>query len=186
MDDGQIVDLFLARDESAIHSTSEKYGSKLRHLANNICGDLTVAEECENDTYMNAWNSIPPHEPRNYLFSFLAKITRCVAIDRCKNKSRQKRSSVFIEFSKEIENCIPAPDDTASTIEGAELSRIVSEFLLTLPDEKRNIFLRRYWFMDSITAISERYSISEGKVKTVLFRVRNELRSYLAKEEYAL
>lgn len=182
MEDEEIVDLFLARDETALGMTSEKYGKRLRSIAFRICGDMTAAEECENDTYLKAWDSIPPHTPRTYLFSFLAKITRCTAIDRVRKVSRQ--NVLLGELTSELENTLPSPNDAESRLDGKLLSEAVSRFLRTLTAEKRNIFLRRYWFMDPISEISKRYSISEGKIKSVLFRTRNELYKYLTEEGF--
>ena len=182
MDDNEIVDLFLVRDEAAINKTSEKYGKKLRSLAYSVCKKITTAEECENDTYFKAWNSIPPHAPRNYLFSFLAKITRCIAIDRVKEETRQKRNVQLTELTKEIEECMPGLCNVEAQFDGMLLGETISRFLRNLNAEKRCIFLRRYWFMDSISAISKRYSISEGKIKSVLFRTRKALYDYLIKE----
>lgn len=184
MEDEEIVELFLARDETAIGKTSEKYGKKLRLLAYGVCGDMPAAEECENDTYLKAWESIPPHTPKTYFFPFLAKITRCIAINRVKQATRQKRSAELIELTRELENSLSRPNDVESRFDGEMLSKAISDFLRTLTAEKRNIFLRRYWFMDSVSAISKRYSISEGKVKSVLFRTRNALYDYLTKEGY--
>ena len=182
MDDEEIVELYLSRDETAINRTSEKYGKSLRFLAYKICGDLSEAEECENDTYLKAWESIPPHVPNNYFYSFLAKITRCIAINRVKLQTRQKRSAELLELTSELENLIPSANDVESRLDGEILSKAVSGFLRTLSAEKRNIFLRRYWYLDSIAEISKRYSISEGKIKSVLFRTRKKLFEYLVKE----
>lgn len=93
MNDAKIVELYLKREESAIRQTAEKYGRRLRSLSCGIVGDLSTAEECENDTYMEAWNSIPPHEPKKYLYAFLARIIRHISIDRCRSRSRLKRSA---------------------------------------------------------------------------------------------
>lgn len=182
MEDNEIIDLFLARDEMAINKTSEKYGRKLRSLAYSVCKEITTAEECENDTYFKAWNSIPPHTPRDYLFSFLAKITRCIAIDRVREETRQKRNTQLLELTKELEDCIPALCNVEIQFDGIILSEKISDFLRSLNTEKRCIFLRRYWFMDSISAISKRYSLSEGKIKSVLFRTKKALYDYLVKE----
>ena len=182
VEDAGIVELYLARDEAAIGETSEKYGKRLRALALGICGDITAAEECENDTYLKAWESIPPHEPRTYLFSFLAKITRCTALDRVRKAAR--RNNLLSELTDELENTLPSPIDAERRLDGKLLSEAISRFLRTLSAEKRNIFLRRYWYMDSLAEISERYSISEGKIKSVLFRTRNKLRKYLTEEGF--
>lgn len=103
MDDSQIVSLYLSRDETAIARTAEKYGSRLRALALGVVGDVQTAEECENDTYWEAWRSIPPHQPRDYLYPFLARITRHAALDRCRERDRLKRSAAVVELSAELE-----------------------------------------------------------------------------------
>lgn len=186
MDDSRIVDLYLNRDETAIKETTEKYGSRLRCLAYSIVGDRQIAEECENDTYLEVWNSIPPHEPRNYLFAFLALITRRTAFDFCRKRDRLKRSAFICELSAEMEECLPAPDNTELHIDSAAFCDAINRFLATLNAKKRNIFVRRYWFMDSVAAISEFYGISQSKVKSILFRSRNQLRKFLDKEGYEL
>lgn len=184
MEDNEIVDLFLARDETAINRTSEKYGRKLRSLAFNVCREMTTAEECENDTYLKAWNSIPPHKPSAYLFTFLARITRCIAIDRVKSETRQKRNVQLLELTQEIEESIPKLYNVEAQFDEVILGETINKFLRTLTAEKRNIFLRRYWYMDTIADISKRYSISHGKIKSILFRTRNALYEHLIKEGF--
>lgn len=186
MDDTQIVELYLLRDEAAIERTAEKYGSRLRTLAYGILTDRQAAEECENDTYMQAWNSIPPHEPRDYLYAFLARISRHIALNFCRDRSRLKRSAFITELSAEMEECIPAPDDTGRRTDDMALAAALNAFLGELNEEKRSIFVRRYWYLDSIADISERFALSESKVKTTLFRCRNRLREHLEKEGYTL
>lgn len=186
LDDNRIVELYLLRDETAISQTNEKYGSRLRSLAYGIVEDMQTAEECENDTYMEAWNSIPPHEPRSYLYAFLARITRHISLNCCRDRSRLKRSAYICQLSTELEQCLPAPDDTACRVDDTVLTEILNAFLGALSEEKRNIFLRRYWYLDSIAAIAKRFSLSESKVKTTLFRCRNLLREHLEKEGYPL
>lgn len=182
MEDERIVELFLLRDEMAIARTSEKYGGRLQALAQHIVGDRMVAAECENDTYLAAWNAIPPHEPRSYLYAFLARITRHLALNCCRNRKRLKRQAHVAQLSAEMEACIPALDDTAGQLDARELVRTLNDFLATLDEEKRNIFVRRYWYLDSVAQIAARYGISESKVKTTLHRTRNALRDYLEKE----
>lgn len=186
MEDVNIVELYMHKDESAIRRTSEKYGRRLRALSLNIVGDWQTAEECENDTYMAAWNSIPPHEPKSYLYAFLARITRHLSLNCCRERSRLKRNAWISELSAEMEQCIPAPDDVECRIDSLVLQEAINGFLGTLSEEKRNVFLRRYWYLDSVAAISRRYSISESKVKTMLFRMRNQMRSYFEQEGYEL
>ena len=186
MDDDRIIDLFLARDEAAIKESAIKYGHALRRIANNILGDRETSAECENDTYFKAWESIPPNEPRHYLFAFLARIIRFTAINRLRENSRKTRDIVFVELSEEIETCLPAPGTVEDEVDGKELSRTVSAFLRDLNEEKRNIFIRRYWYMDSVKDIALYCHVTEGKVKSTLFRVRSDLRAYLEKEGYCL
>ena len=186
LDDTKIIDLFFERDETAIRYASEKYGNRLRSLSHSIVKDRQTAEECENDTYMEAWNTIPPHEPRSYLYAFLARITRHISLNYCRDRSRLKRSAFICELSVEIEQCIPAPDDVECRIDDMALSETLNKFLGTLDDEKRNIFVRRYWYLDSIAAISERFALSQSKIKTTLFRCRNQLREHLEKEGYTI
>ena len=186
MEDGQIVELFLLRDEAAIMETSGKYGRRLRSLADGIVKDKETAKECENDTYLKAWNLIPPHEPGSYLYAFLARITRYIALNFCRDRSRLKRSAYVCALSDEMEECIPAPDDVECRIDEKILSQAINDFLSRLDEEKRNIFIRRYWYLDSIQSISERFAISESKVTSILFRLRKKLREYLIREGYAL
>ena len=186
MDDSKIIDMYLERDEEAIRLTSEKYGGKLRRLARNICADEMMAEECENDTYLGAWRSIPPHEPRNYFPAFLMRITRALAIDRVKYLTRKKRTVRMTELSREIEESVASVRDVESEYEEKMLSRAISRFLWEQPAEKRDIFIRRYFYMDSIEEIARRYSISKGKTKSILFRLRNSMREYLEQEGFTL
>ena len=184
MDDREIVKRYLARDESAIRETAGKYGARLRSLALGIVRDAQTAEECENDTYLEAWNSIPPHEPGGYLYPFLARITRHLSLNRCRDRDRLKRSAHLCELSAEMEQCLPAPDDAACRLEENELREAINGFLAKLPEEQRNLFLRRYWYLDSISDIARRYGLSESKVKSSLSRSRQALGEQLRKEGY--
>ena len=186
MDDQMIVDLYLQRDERALSETAAKYGRRLQKLAFGILRDQATAEECENDTYMEAWNRIPPNEPRNYLYPFLARIVRHVSLNRCRVNERLKRKAHICELSGEMEQCIPAPNDLECRLEIQELAEAINGFLKLLDVDKRNIFIRRYWYLDSVIDIANRFGISESKVKTTLFRCRNRLREYLEQEGYVL
>ena len=186
MDDSVIIDLYLRRDEAAICATAAKYGNKLRMLAWGILRDQETAEECENDTYMEAWNSIPPHEPRGYLYPFLARITRHISLNGCRDNDRLKRSAFLCELSAEMEQCIPAPDELECRMDEIALAEAINGFLRTLDSEKRSIFVRRYWYLDSVADIAKRFGITQSKVKITLFRCRNQLREYLEKEGYIL
>lgn len=185
-DDNEIIDQYLRREEGAIRLTADKYGSRLRTLAKGITRDFRLAEECENDTYLKTWEAIPPNEPRDYFFAFLARITRHLSLDVLRAQGRSKRRAELSEFTREMEECIPAPDDVECRIDAMALGEILSEFLRSLPKERRLIFLRRYWYLDSVREIARSLSVSESKVKSALFRTRNELRAYLLKEGYTL
>ena len=186
MEDRAIVALYWQRDEDALQITAEKHGARLRALAYGIVGDRQTAEECENDTYLEAWQAIPPHRPEDYFYAFLACITRRNALNRCRERRARKRSGHILELSAELEQCIPAPDDTERCVDELALRQVLNGFLATLSREKRNIFLRRYWYMDSVAEISQRFAISESKVKTTLLRCRRQLRSYLEKEGFTV
>ncbi len=186
MDDTTIVDLYMSRDEKAIEETSFKYGVKLKRIAVNILENEEDAEECENDTYYTAWKLIPPNEPRDYLFVFLAKITRNLSLNCCKRKNAKKRRAIFIELTKEMEECIEAPDNSYSKLSHSEIGIIISNFLRIQNKEVRDVFIRRYWFFDSISDIANDFNISESKVKSMLFRTRNNLRVYLKREDCSI
>lgn len=186
LEDGKIVELYLNRDETAIERTSEKFGSRLRSISNGIVKDAETAEECENDTYLEAWNIIPPNEPRDYLFAFLARVIRNISLSCCRKRSALKRSAFICELSSEMEECIPSPDDFDCRIDDMAFAEAINRFLSSLDAEKRKIFVRRYWYADSVSEISEKLLISESKVKTSLFRTRKKLREFLEKEGYTL
>ena len=186
LNDEAIIELYLRRQESAITATRERYGARLRHLAFSLTGDEGAAEECENDVYLEAWNSIPPHEPRDYFYPFIARIARHRALNRCRDEQRCKRKASAVELSLELEQCVPAGEDPAEALEEKELGALLNRFLSLQRREKRVIFLRRYWYRDSIATIAADCGISESKVKSVLFRLRQALRSYLEKEGYTV
>ena len=186
MEDSQIVSLYLGRDEAAIRATAERYGAKLHRIAQNLLEDERSAEECVNDTYLAAWNSIPPHEPRSYLFPFLARITRHLALDRCRERSRQKRSGQLVPLTREMEQCIPSPHDPEKVVDARLLSAAVSAFLRTIGQEQRNIFLRRYFFVEESAVIARRYGMKPSTVLRTLSRTREKLKHYLTQEGYDL
>lgn len=182
LEDEKIVELYLNRDETAIEETSVKYGNRLRSVSNGIVKDAETAKECENDTYMAAWNSIPPHEPKTYFYAFLARIIRNISLECCRKKTALKREAFICELSAEMEECIPSPEDMSCRIDEMAFAETMNRFLAGIDPEKRKIFVRRYWYLDSVAEISERFSVSESKVKTSLFRTRNKLREFLEKE----
>ena len=186
MDDDRIVELYLDRNEEAIAETAKKYGAKLRSIACRILNDRETAEECENDAYRETWNLIPPHEPRGYLFAFVGRIVRHIALKECKRNKRQKRYAVYCELTEEMQECIPAGRDVEDEIETRELSGLIDAYLKTCPEDRRRVFVRRYWYFDPVAEIAETYGFSQSKVKTMLFRMRAELKHYLEKGGYTV
>lgn len=183
MNDREIINLFLARDENAIKLTDERYGAKLKSIAFAILNDRESAEECINDTYLEAWNRIPPHEPADYLLEFLTKIVRHIAIDRCRKEKRQKRRVESCELTQEMLECIPA--ENSDDGQGCEdLTEVINRFLETCTDEQQNVFVRRYWYFDTIPQISERYGFTQSKVKVMLHRMRTNLKKRLKAKGY--
>ena len=181
MDDKRIIELYFSRDEDAVSQTKELYGERLKALAYRILQNREDAEECENDTYMKAWNSIPPQKPQHF-FAYLAKICRNTALNMSEKQNAEKRSGVIVELSQELSECLPDMHSLEDTAE-QELGEIISEFLKTVSKENRIIFIRRYFLSETISGISKTLGISESKVKSSLFRTRNRLRNYLSKEE---
>ena len=180
MDDRKIIELFFARNEDAIKHTDDAYGRRLFHLADNIVHNDQDAEESVNDTYMKAWDTIPPQRPEHF-FAYIAKICRNFALKRIDWQKAKKRNAEVVTLTQEMENCIP---DTYRDMEAdeRELGRILDAFLRTLTPENQMVFLRRYWYVDTIAEIAVRYGISESAVQMRLNRTRSKLAMYLAKE----
>ena len=186
MDDAKIVQLYWDRDEQAISATANKYGSYCTSIANNILGNREDAEECVNDTYMTAWTSLPPHRP-NSLCAYLGKITRNLSIKRYKHNTAYKRGGgQAVLVLEEIAEFLSDKDSVEQEIDRKELIKAIDTFLGTLPAEKRSIFLRRYWFFDSISDIASRFGMTENNVSVTLNRLRFKLHNYLLKRGFEL
>ncbi|MGN0599273.1 MAG: RNA polymerase sigma factor [Oscillospiraceae bacterium] len=182
MDDSEILNLYFERNELAILKTQEKYGSYCYYIAYRILSDNCESEECVNDTYLNAWNSIPPQYPK-ILRTYLGRITRNISLNRLYRNNAEKRGGNAILLSlDEIEEFTPAADSVQRDADDSELSEIINRFLGTLTSENRKIFMRRYWYLNSVKEIAKDFRISEGKVKMSLHRSRNKLRKLLEKE----
>jgi len=182
MEDNEILDLYWARSENAISETENKYGRYCHYIAFNILNSHEDSEECVNDTCLKAWEVIPPQRP-NKLSAFLGKITRNLALDRYKFNSRDKRGGSQLPLVyEELEPFVSVSDPTQKMIDEMVLTDCLNRFLNSLPTEKRNLFMRRYWHFSSIKDIARDFSISEGKVKMTLLRIRNELKQFLEKE----
>ena len=180
MTDPQIIALFWARNEDAIRETDAAYGRRLYALSDRILRSAQDAEESVSDTYMRAWETIPPQKPQ-YFFAYLAKLCRNFSLDRLQWNSAAKRKGDVVSLTQELDACIP-DRSRKGTPEIEELGQVLNRFLDSLSPESRLIFMRRYWYADSIQEIADRYRISQGKVKTQLHRLRNRLRLFLAKE----
>lgn len=180
MDDNKIIELYFARDENAIKETAYIYGKKLAYLSFDILKNTDDANECVNDTYLKTWNTIPPTRP-TYLYAFIAKICRHLCFGRIDYKNAQKRNFEVVTLSDELMCCIP--DKLSETeLEEKATGKILTDFLNTLSKDNRLIFMRRYWFCESISEIVNRYNISESKVKTSLHRTRKKLKTHLETE----
>ena len=180
MEDKQIIELFFARKEDAIRATADAYGNRLFVLADNIVRNDQDAEESVSDTYLKAWDTIPPQKP-NHFFAYLAKICRHFALEKLDWKNAAKRKAEVVSLTQEMELCIPDNRRDAE-MEGKELGRILSTFLRTLTPENRMVFVRRYWYADTVADIASRYGIRENAVMTRLSRTRDKLRIFLQKE----
>lgn len=183
MDDERILSLFEKRSEEAIKKTQEKYGAYCFRIAYSILRNEEDAKECLNDTYLQAWNSIPPKHPEN-LATYLGKITRNLSINKARNQKRKKRGSGQVELAlEELEGCIPSiGENIAHSIEHREIKNIINHFLAEQPEKERIIFVQRYWYLLSIKEIARRQKMSDSKVVSLLFRQRKRLKKELEKE----
>lgn len=183
MQDEKILDLFWSRDEAAIEQTQAKYGAYCSSVARNILQSPEDCEECVNDTWLRAWNAIPPQRPKR-LRMFLAKITRNLAFDRYKTQSAQKRNAEAEVVLAELEQCLTTGISTEDHVLARELEIAMGRFVKDLPAREANVFVRRYFFADPIGDIAKRYSLTTGNVTVILARTRQKLRAYLKKEGY--
>lgn len=182
LDDYTIVELFLQRDEQAINQTAIKYGGLLRSIAYRITNDVETSEECENDTYMKAWNLIPPNKPHSYLIAFLSRICRNIALNRCVHDNRLKRKGYIEELSVELEQIIPSEKTPDIELDAKTLMDSISTFLRKQEKEKRIVFMRRCFDCERISTIAKSMGWKENRVRTMLFRMREDLREYLKEE----
>ena len=178
MDDKEILTLYWNREEAAIAASAQKYGHYCGRIAGNILSQAEDVEECVNDTWLRAWDSIPPQRPGR-LSAFLGRIARNLALDRYDYNHAAKRSGPFDQLLSELSECIPCQRDDFAQL---ELTQILNSFLHSLPESRRNLFLRRYWYCESVEELGRRYRMSQSAVKSSLFRTRNKLKAYLEKE----
>ena len=181
MDDEKIIELFFARSERAIRELDTKYGKVCYSISYNILNNNLDAEECVNDAYLGTWNAIPPQKP-NPLLAFVCKIVRNLSIMRHRANTAMKRNSSYDIAMSEIENCIAGSDSVEQELEAKALARIIEQFLDTLTEENRVIFMRRYWFSDSYADIAKVTGLTEKNISVRLTRTRKQMRDYLVKE----
>ena len=182
MDDVHIVELYWQRSDLAISETSRKYGGYCHSIAYNICGRQQDSEECVNDTWFHAWNLIPPERP-DVLSVFLGRITRNIAINCIKSKNRKKRGSgEALLVLDELQECVPGGTEPESAFEEKELAKAIGRFTAMLPETERKVFVLRYWHLATVAEIAERLDFSQSKVKSMLFRTRKKLSSFLKEE----
>ena len=180
MDDLKIIELYFQRNEQAIKETDIKYGKLCHSISFNILKNREDSEECVNDTYAGIWNAIPPTRPNNFM-AFVCRIARNLSLKRLEFLKREKRSADVLLSLDELAAVLPderyAPDASDE-----DVGRLISQFLRTQKADVRNVFIRKYYFFDSVKEIAERYSFTESKIKNMLFYTRNKLKDYLIKE----
>jgi RNA polymerase sigma-70 factor (ECF subfamily) len=185
MEDSRIIDLFFARDEQAIRETDSKYGARLRGYATRLVADTGDGESCVSDTYMEAWQRIPPTRPQAYE-AFLLKILRHVCLDLLDYRRAGKRSACLVELSDELQACLPGGEEVEERLLSEQLGQLIDAFLREQKAEARMTFVRRYFYGQSIAEIARAGGIGESRVKATLFRSRKKLRERLKKEGYEL
>lgn len=182
VEDIEIIELYWQRSEMAIKETDGKYGNYCKSIVQNILHNKEDTEECVNDTWLHTWNSIPTERPYEFR-TWLGRIARNLAFDRYRKMTAKKRGGKEMDvLLSELEDCIPSAQTVEKELEDAELADLINHFLKKQKKENRMIFVRRYYYSDSVKQIAERFGISESKVKSSLFRVRNGLKAYLERE----
>jgi len=181
MEDEKIIGLYWERNEDAITETSSKYGKLFFRIASNILLNHEDSEECVNDTYLGLWNAIPKERPSPFSV-FASRITRNLALKKYEYLSAEKRNPEAICSFEELGDCVSGREYVENEVENRRIEQLIDTFLWQLGEEKRNIFLRRYWYFDSIEAICKRTGYSQSKIKSMLFYTRQKLRNYLESE----
>lgn len=177
INDTEIIELYFERSEEAIRQTQIKYGALCFRIAFNVLGNQEDSEECVNDTYMKVWSNIPPDTPENFK-AYICKIARNLSVSRFRYNTAKKRSPDVLISLSDAESEASCSDGVSDE----ELGRLISEFLRSQSAEVRNVFIRKYWFYDSVEEIADKFSFSQSKVKSMLFHTRNRLKKYLSKE----
>ncbi len=186
MEDAKIVQLYWDRNEQAIPETAGKYGSYCASIARNILGNAEDAEECVNDTYLHAWNAMPPHRPK-MLATFLGKLTRNLSLNRSQYNDAEKRGSgQSAAVLDELGELVSGGDEPEQEVDRRELIEAINTFLDELPHGKRRIFVCRYWYFDSVSEIAARFGLTENRVSVTLSRLRRKLHDYLSERGFML
>lgn len=186
MEDKQIVAWYWQREERAITASEEKYGPVCRSVSYNILQSRPDAEECVNDTWLAAWNAMPPHRPAR-LAAFLGKLTRNLSFNRYKARRADRRGGGQLPLVlDELGECVSGREDVEDEVDRKELAAAIGQFLSALPARSRDLFVRRYWYADSIAAIAQRYGRTEGSVAMDLSRTRGKLKTYLTERGFDL
>lgn len=181
MEDKQIIQLYWERAEEAIQATAAKYGRLCWYIAQNILSSPEDSEECVNDTWLGLWNAIPPQRPGR-LSAFAGRVTRNLALKRFDYLTAAKRGAEAVCSLEELGECVSGRASVEDELENRRIEEVISRFLWSLEEEKRSIFIRRYWYFDSIQAICRRTGCSQSKVKSMLYHTRQKLRDYLESE----
>ena len=186
MEDPEIIQLYWERSEQAIRESEGKYGPLCHAIAWNILAQEQDAEECVNDTWLHAWNAMPPQRPA-VLSAFFGRLTRNLSLDRLRYNRAAKRGGSQVEAAlEELEDCLPAPGRPEEHLDAAETAAAISRFLREQSALDRNLFLRRYWYLDSISTLAKRFHLSESQTKSRLHRIRLRLREALVREGVAV
>ncbi len=186
MDDNEIVELFFARDEAAIEAVHRRYGSYCTAIAQNILGDEGAAEECVNDAWLRCWDAIPPQRPRS-LKAFAGKIVRNLALSALRSETAQKKGGGQAALAlEELSEVVSGGDTPEAALDRQALLAALDGFLANLPEQPRSLFLRRYWYLDSVKQLAVRFGMSQTKVTTTLHRLRQKLRVHLQQEGFEL
>lgn len=186
MGDNEIIQLYWDRNEQAIKATVQKYGNYCKAIARNILNNKEDVEECINDTYLNAWKAMPPHWPEQ-LATFLGKITRNLSFNKYRHDHTEKRGGgEIVLVLDELTDCVSDTDSVEQIVERQELIKNINTFVRGLPTDKRNIFVRRYWYADSVVEIAKDYGMLSGSVSKTLERTRKQLKVYLSERSFDL
>ena len=178
LEDEKIIDLYWERSESAITETDKKYRSRCIYVAKSVLNDISDAEECLNDTYLTAWNMMPPERPK-FLSSFLFKIVRNHSLNKLRFHNNSKRKKDISFSTEELEECVDGNSSVEDKFDESEVVNAINEFLESLKKDRRYIFVRRYWYLDSIADIAGHCSMTEDNVMKILSRTRMQLKEYL-------